>query len=114
MSWTHPESTERKLCKSDALAIQLPSCSRYFSYPKHHDKGYMTEALLGLMQYAFINDNVTCIETGCLAINKASERVMIKCGFTKTNELEQYELFEGKYETRVEYCITREEYLREI
>ena len=30
MSWTHPESTERKLCKSDALAIQLPSSSQYF------------------------------------------------------------------------------------
>lgn len=28
MSWTHPESTERKLRKSDALAIQLPSSSR--------------------------------------------------------------------------------------
>ena len=28
MSWTHPESTERKLCKSDALAIQLPSSSQ--------------------------------------------------------------------------------------
>ena len=27
MSWTHPESTERKLRKSDALAIQLPSSS---------------------------------------------------------------------------------------
>lgn len=28
MSWTHPESIERKLCKSDALAIQLPSSSQ--------------------------------------------------------------------------------------
>ena len=28
MSWTHPESTERKLRTSDALAIQLPSSSR--------------------------------------------------------------------------------------
>ena len=28
MSWTHPESTKRKLRKSDALAIQLPSSSR--------------------------------------------------------------------------------------
>ena len=28
MSWTHPESAERKLCKSDALAIQLPSSSQ--------------------------------------------------------------------------------------
>ena len=27
MSWTHPESTERKLRTSDALAIQLPSSS---------------------------------------------------------------------------------------
>ena len=28
MSWTHPESTERKLRTSDALAIQLPSSSQ--------------------------------------------------------------------------------------
>jgi hypothetical protein len=28
VSWTHPESTERKLRTSDALAIQLPSSSQ--------------------------------------------------------------------------------------
>ena len=27
VSWTHPDPTERKLRKSDALAIQLPSSS---------------------------------------------------------------------------------------
>ena len=33
MSWTHPESTERKLRTSDALAIQLPSSSHKDNNP---------------------------------------------------------------------------------
>ena len=37
MSWTHPESTERKLRTSDALAIQLPSSSQKTEYVDFDD-----------------------------------------------------------------------------
>ena len=41
MSWTHPESTERKLRTSDALAIQLPSSSHDMSIPFLYEKPLM-------------------------------------------------------------------------
>ena len=49
MSWTHPESTERKLRTSDALAIQLPSSSLpeaiYMSITCEYDVYYHSDGL---------------------------------------------------------------------
>ncbi|OGV45260.1 MAG: hypothetical protein A2X46_14750 [Lentisphaerae bacterium GWF2_57_35] len=45
-------------------------------------KGYATEAVLLLIQYAAERLNLKKIFASCHRANKASERIMIKCGFT--------------------------------
>ena len=59
---------------------------RYFINKKHWNKGYATEALKRLIEYAFTEDNVDKIRTSCNKKNCASEKVMIKSGFIKEKE----------------------------
>ena len=51
----------------------------YFIYPKFWGKGYTTEAFKRVIEFAFSDNNVYRISTGCLAENVGSERVMQKC-----------------------------------
>jgi ribosomal-protein-alanine N-acetyltransferase len=44
-------------------------------------RGYATEAALQLIHYAMVELNLTKIFASCHRENKASERIMIKCGF---------------------------------
>ena len=55
----------------------------YFTYPRHWGNGYTSEALKKVLEYAFTQDNVYRVTTGCLAENKGSERVMQKNGLIK-------------------------------
>ena len=59
MSWTHPESTERKLRTSDALAIQLPSSShKEFIGLSLLDLIYMEYVIYAMqLKYYGIDDN---------------------------------------------------------
>ena len=82
----------------------------YFIYPKFWGNGYTTEALKRVLEFAFLENNVYRISTGCLAENVASERVMQKCGLTKEAEHIDYEWHDGKMKTRLEYRLLREEW----
>ncbi|MBQ4271031.1 MAG: GNAT family N-acetyltransferase [Clostridiales bacterium] len=82
----------------------------YFTYPKFWGKGYTTEALKKVIEYAFTIDNVYRITTGCLAENIGSERVMQKCGMIKEAEHVDYEWHDGRMKTRVEYRLLKSEY----
>ncbi len=82
----------------------------YFIYPKFWGNGYTTEALKRVLEFAFLENNVYRISTGCLAENVASERVMQKCGFIKEAEHIAYEWHDGRMKTRLEYRLLREEW----
>jgi ribosomal-protein-alanine N-acetyltransferase len=82
----------------------------YFIRKKHWNKGYTTEAVKRIMQFAFEADNVYRIATGCLVENQASERVMQKCGMIKEGELKDYTLHEGKLKDRVIYRLLKTEW----
>ncbi len=82
----------------------------YFSYPRFWNHGYVTEAVKRVIEYAFIENNVYRVTTGCLAENKGSERVMIKCGFIKEAEHVDYEWHDGRMKTRLEYRLLKREY----
>ena len=84
----------------------------YFTYPKFWGKGYTTEALKKVIEYAFTEDNVYRITTGCLAENVGSERVMQKCGMIKEAEHIDHEWHDGKMKTRLEYRLLKSEWLR--
>lgn len=82
----------------------------YFIYPKFWGKGYTTEAFQKVLEFAFSENNVYRVSTGCLAENVGSERVMQKCGLIKEAEHIDYEWHDGKMKTRLEYRLLKKEW----
>jgi len=82
----------------------------YFILPEFHGKGYITEAFKTVIMFAFEDNGVYRISTGCLAENRASERVMQKCGLIKEAEFKSYVWHDGQMKDRVEYRLLREEW----
>ncbi len=83
----------------------------YFIYPQYWGKGYVTEALKELMEFAFMNNNVFRITTGCFKENIGSEKVMIKCGMVKEGEYKKIQWHDGEMKDRVSYRILLEEWI---
>ena len=83
----------------------------YFSFPEFWSNGYITEAFSRIIEFAFAENDVYRITTGCLQENSPSERVMQKCGFIKEAEHLNSEWHDGKLKTRVEYRLLKEEWL---
>jgi len=82
----------------------------YFILPEYHGKGYLPEALKEVLRFAFENNDVDRINTGCLSENQASERVMQKCGLIKEAEYKSYTWHDGIMKDRVEYRLSRAEW----
>lgn len=82
----------------------------YFIYPDFWGKGYATEAFRRVLEFAFSENNVYRMSTGCLAENIGSERVMQKCGLIKEAEHIDYEWHDGKMKTRLEYRLLKREW----
>lgn len=83
----------------------------YFFKPAHQGKGYATEAVIALLAYSF---QVLCfekIETGCLAENTGSQRVMVKAGFKKEGEYPCHTLHEGRPKDRLEFGLAKRDWL---
>ncbi len=84
----------------------------YFIYQNFGGKGYTTEAFHRFLKFAFSENNVYRVSTGCLAENIGSERVMQKCGLIKEAEHIDYEWHDGKMKTRLEYRLLKREWKR--
>ena len=82
----------------------------YFIYPKFWSEGYVTEAFKKVLEYAFTENDVYRVTTGCLAENIGSEKVMIKCGLIKEAEHLDWEWHDGKMKTRLEYRLLKNEW----
>lgn len=82
----------------------------YFTYPKYWGCDYVTEALEKVMEFAFSQDGVYRITTGCLRENRGSERVMQKCEMIREAELVDYEWHDGKMKTRMEYRMLKSDW----
>lgn len=84
----------------------------YFTYPRFWGHGYTTEAMRRVLEFAFSEDNVYRVSTGCLAENAGSERVMQKCGMIREAEHIDYEWHDGKMKTRLEYRLLKAEWTK--
>lgn len=82
----------------------------YFIFPQFWNQGYVTEAFQKVLEYAFLENNVYRISTGCLSENVGSERVMQKCGLIKEAEHVDWEWHDGKMKTRLEYRLLKNEW----
>ena len=82
----------------------------YFMLPEYHGQGYMTEALSEVIHFAFVDDGVFRINASCLIENRASERVMQKCGLIKESEYKSFTWHDGRMKNRVEYRLLKDEW----
>jgi ribosomal-protein-alanine N-acetyltransferase len=81
----------------------------YFIKEAFWNMGYTSEAVKRVIKFAFEEDNVYRISTGCAKENVYSEKIMQKCGFIKEAEFREYMLHEGKLKDRVEYRLLKTE-----
>ena len=82
----------------------------YFILPEYHNKGYTTEALRELLRFAFEDNNVYRFETGCMVENRASEKVMQKCGLIRESYKKDCVWHDGRFKDRVSYRLLRQEW----
>ena len=82
----------------------------YFILQNYWNRGYTTEAVKGIIKFAFEENNVYRIHTGCIKDNKYSEKIMQKCGFIKEADFKEYVFHDGKFKDRVEYRMLRNEW----
>ncbi|MDR2750902.1 MAG: GNAT family N-acetyltransferase [Clostridiales bacterium] len=80
----------------------------YFLLPEFWGNGYATEALKGVIGFAF-RRGVACLKAGCFADNKASERVMQKCGMSLVSENSLSAWHGSQLKKRVAYQIVKRE-----
>ena len=66
--------------------------------PEYWEKGYATEASLGLLSYMIQNYNITEIEASCHIYNRSSERVLEKCRLKKTKKIKNDLETNGKFQ----------------
>ena len=84
----------------------------YFTYPEFWSNGYVTEAFDKILEFAFLEDDVYRVTTGCFAENIGSERVMQKCGMIKEAEHVDWEWHDGRMKNRLEYRLLKNEWVR--
>ena len=82
----------------------------YFSRKKFWGKGYMTEAFAEVLRFAFEENGVFRLTTGCDPENRGSEKVMQKCGLVREADMKKKVWMHGKMRDRVEYRMLREEW----
>lgn len=82
----------------------------YMLFPEYSGRGYMTEAVRAILRFAFTQDNILRLTTGCHTENIASRKVIEKSGFRKEAEKIQAVYHQGKMKDRLEYAINKGEY----
>ena len=82
----------------------------YFSRKRFWGRGYMSEAFAEVLRFAFEENGVFRLTTGCDPENKGSEKVMKKCGLIKEADMKKKVWMHGKMRERVEYRMLREEW----
>ena len=79
----------------------------YWIGEEYARRGFMTEAINAVVQYAFIDLDLSRIESACLADNKPSRGVLEKCGFKYEGVAQAYIQINGRWRTHVLYSALR-------
>lgn len=70
-------------------------------------EGYMSEAILALVHYAFVSLDLSRIESACLPDNVPSRGALEKCGFKYEGVAQAYLQINGRWRTHVLYSCLR-------
>lgn len=82
----------------------------YMILPEYHNKGYVSEAVDTLLNYAFNTLNFHSIEAIIDPENSASERVLQKNGFVKEAHLIENEFYNNRFIDTVIYSLLKRNY----
>lgn len=85
-------------------------CSYMIGVKKYWEKGYATEAMRLILDFAFNERNLKRISVKILDINLASIRMCEKCGYKKEGELRNSVYKTGKYHNQIIMSVLREEF----
>lgn len=83
----------------------------FWTHPDHQGQGFMTEALVGILDLGFITFQAIQIEADYATWNKASERVLEKNGFQFVRFIEEGFLKNGKWVAENQVALKREDWL---
>jgi len=75
-----------------------------------HNKGYITEAVNGILKYGFEKMGLHKVQVCHKVNNPASKRVIEKCGFVYEGTLRDYFFMDGEYVDRLYYSILHKEW----
>ena len=70
-------------------------------------QGYMREAILSVVHYAYERLDLSRIEAACLPENTASRALLEKCGFKYEGVAQSYLQINGRWRTHVLYAALR-------
>lgn len=79
----------------------------YWVGAPHARQGYMREALLAVVHYAFTDLDLSRLEAGCLPENAASRGVLEKVGFKYEGVAQSYLQINGRWRNHVLYANLR-------
>ena len=84
----------------------------YWIGEPHIQKGYMSEALLGLLPFVFIQKKFRRLEAACLPHNSASIRVLEKTGFTQEGYAREYLKIAGEWQDHLLFAMLESDFRR--
>jgi len=82
----------------------------YWIGEPHIQKGYMTEALTGLLPTIFIQKQFRRLEAACLPHNAASIKVLEKTGFSREGYAREYLKIAGKWQDHVLFAMLESDF----
>jgi [ribosomal protein S5]-alanine N-acetyltransferase len=82
----------------------------YHILPDMWGKGYATEAASAIIKWSFIHLNLHRIQADCTVGNIASERVLLKCGFSVEGILRESEFEHGRFVDIKQFGLLRREF----
>ena len=82
----------------------------YFLLPDYWGHGYATEAARMLIEFGFLELGMHKITAGCAVENRASERVMQKCGMEREGLLRKHRFRRGEWGDGLKYGLLREDW----
>lgn len=85
----------------------------YMVLPEFEGKGYVTEAINTMLEYAFTVQNFHSIDAVIDPENIGSARVLEKNGFVKEAHFKENEFYNGIFIDSVHYGILKSNYLKE-
>jgi [ribosomal protein S5]-alanine N-acetyltransferase len=99
--WAIELKNEKKVIGIAGFIQFFPEHNRgeiaYVLSPVHQNRGYMTEALMMVLNYGFNNLKMNRIEAKCEINNSSSERVLLKIGMQPEGCFRDYLIRKGLY-----------------